>query len=261
MSGPDQILGSRDFREFLRDRGRTITSRAREAGFFDHRQTLGVAREEVLLEPLREILPGRHGFTTGVIRSASGEVSGQWDVIIYDQANTPKLHQQGAAAVLPIETVQAVISVKSRADGPAVTDACKQLCRLRAMPRKEIPVTGMRSITEEPQPAGYLFGFEGVSLPNVRERLRARELSQPGDLLNGVCVHGRGVVVPVDAEGPKASVQRVDDYAIIESSDGSFGLFVAFLFVALTQVPMHSPDLVAYMNVPLMSGHIPEEAL
>jgi hypothetical protein len=128
-----------EFQQFLRDRAETLGSRAREAGFFGHRATTGTARGNVLQEPLRELLPERYGVTGGIVRSSDGSRSTQWDVLIYDRLETPRLYKRDAAAVLPIEGILAAISVKSTADKESVKDACGAARVLRDMERRTLP--------------------------------------------------------------------------------------------------------------------------
>src|SRR3954467_3652403 len=100
-------VGSKEFRAFLLDRERSVIARAREGGLFAHKATSGVARERVSHEPLRELLPGRHGLTSGVVKDSSGRTSGQWDILVYDAIDAPVLYRSGETAVLPIESVLA----------------------------------------------------------------------------------------------------------------------------------------------------------
>lgn len=252
-------MAGEDFRDFLRDRSQTIESRAREAGLFKHRPTRGVAREDILIEPLREILPPRFGLATGEIRAADGAVSSQWDVVIYDYLNTPKLYEAGGSAVLPIEGVRATISVKSEVTREAVREAAKAAGALRGMPRREIPVNAMTLTTGEPSPAVFLFGFRGPELGTVRDGF-VSECNDLGaaSLLNGGCVLGSGVVVPQDAQGPAPAVANLTSYEFAEAGDGAFGVFVAFLYAALMMAPLHAPDLVAHIDIGKLAGHIPE---
>jgi uncharacterized protein DUF6602 len=245
------------FRDFLRSRSRTIRSRAEEAGFFEHNPTRGVARENVLIEPMREILPARYGLATGEIRAHDGAVSGQWDVIIYDAPNTPRLYDSGTSVVLPIETVYVVVSVKSRVDGNAISDTAVAAARLRQMPRREMPVSGMQLTTNEPQPAAFLFGFRGVSLETARTA--AGHVASAHTPLNGICILDSGLVMPVDAQGPTPNIAAIQTYKHVETAvDGSFGVFVANLWAMLHTAPLHAPDLIAYIDLGRMAGHLPE---
>ena len=43
------------------------------------------------------------GVTSGEVRASDGSVSGQWDVLIYNRLDTPRMYLSAGAAVLPIE--------------------------------------------------------------------------------------------------------------------------------------------------------------
>jgi hypothetical protein len=235
---------SRRFRDLLRTRSRTLRERAEEAGFFEHRPTKGRARESVLAELLKEFLPGRHGVSTGEVRAFDGSTSGEWDVLIYDALNTPKLHEQGPASVLPIETVQAAISVKSSVDGAANEEAVEAAAALRQMPRKTIPVTAMTVSTKRPQPAVYHFGFEGLALATAAERLTAAvDSGNETGALEGLCIHTSGLVLPYNDEQVLPTTFGLTTYKSVETGlEGSFGVFLGFLYVALSGAPLHAPD-------------------
>jgi hypothetical protein len=251
--------GPSDFREFLRNRCLTITSRAREAGFFSHKPTRGKAREDVLVSPLRDILPARFEVTTGEVRAADGSVSGQWDVLIYDRANTPKLYDDPSASVLPIETVMAAISVKSKVNRKSIKEATEAALTLRHMPRHIIPIGEIHRFDSATYPAVYLFGFEGLTLLNTRKAIVDICNGQdPYVALNAICIHGTGVVLPLNAEGPSAGITGIENYDFAKTGNGSFGIFLAFLYAALMTTPVFAPDLIEYINLGRMAGHVPE---
>lgn len=253
-----QAPAGQEFREFLRNRAGTITSRAKEAGFFRHLPTRGVAREDVLLQPLGEILPGRFSLFSGEVRAFDGVVSNQWDILISDARHTPKLFEQGGSAVLPIETVRAVISVKSRLDAESIREAVSATALLRSMQRRAIAVDGMMWQTSEPSPASFVFGFLGTTLAKLRGHLIEAAQANPAGMLNGICLHTGGMVVPVDQQGATPTLSGERGYAVVETGDGSYGVFVAMLYAALQAQPMHAPDLVSYIDLGRISGHIPE---
>ena len=246
---------ARGFREFLRDRAATITSRAREAGFFSHMPTRGVAREEVLLAPLREILPARWLLMTGEVRAYNGAVSNQWDILICEARDTPRLLESGSSVVVPVETVRAAVSVKSQVTAASIREAVAATSVLRTMPRREISVSGMRLVTPEPSPAVFLFGFQGTGLTAIKDALTAAVRAEPAGALNGVCLHGQGMAVPIDASGPTPTLHGERAYGYVETGDGSYGVFVSMLYVALHAQPVHAPDLVAYVDLGRMAGH------
>ena len=251
MSGDDQPK-SQDFREFLLVRGETVASRAREAGFFAHRPTKGSAREWVLREPLEEVLPERYRVTGGEIRAADGTVSTQWDVVIYNRLETPKLAASFAATAVPIEGVLAAISVKSFIDGAAIIDAADAAGVLRGMPKKTLPPAPPVPLPGDtwPRPAVFQFGFSGLSLEALQgHTFAACEGASSPKVLNGVFVLDKGAVVAVNREGnPSPDIQG---YRRANATGGGcWGLFVSFLWSALVYTfgRPAAPNLQAYIR-------------
>ena len=223
---------SQDFQQFLRERSLAIAARAREAGFFGHMLTRGMAREDVLREPLEEILPDRFGVTTGEVRACDGQVSGQWDVLVCSRPETPTLYKSGATIALPIEGVLAGISVKSTVDRAAIQEAADSAALLRGMPRRTLSAGPVRNLG--PSPAVFVFGFDGLSLETLADHVRdACEGVGSPKVLSGVCVFGRGLITPVNEAGNPAP-EDITNYRIAHASDGAWGIFLALLWSALT---------------------------
>lgn len=248
MSADNQAQAN-DFQAFLRHRNDAVAARGREAGFFSHRPTKGSAREWVLRDPLREVLPERYGVRGGEVRSADGTVSTQWDLLVYDRLETPRLYASYGATALPIEGMLAAISVKSQIDGAAVKDAADAAGLLRSMekhtlpPKSPVPLPG----DDWPRPAVFLFGFQDLELPTVqRHMFNAGEGEKSPKVVNGAFILDKGAVVATALDGtPSPNVQG---YRIANASGGGcWGLFVAFLWSALvyTWGRPSSPNLTA----------------
>lgn len=243
---------SYDFQTFLRNRNDTIASRGREAGFFSHRPTKGSAREWVLRDPLQEVLPERYGVTGAEVRSTDGTVSTQWDLVVYDRLETPRLYASYAAVALPIEGILAAISVKSKVDRDAIQDASEAAGVLRSMPRQTLPPKPPVPLPGEhwPRPAVFLFGFQGLELATLqRHMFEAGEGEGSPKVLNGAFVLDKGAVVATDLDGiPSPGVQS---YRIANASAGGcWGLFVGFLWSALVYARGRptSPNLRTYIR-------------
>lgn len=82
----------------------------------NHNGLKGGAAEEVVRKMLREVLPESLGVTIGEVADATGRVSGQSDVIIYDRQRTPMLFSSATygSHTVPAEGVIGVIEVKSK---------------------------------------------------------------------------------------------------------------------------------------------------
>jgi hypothetical protein len=73
----------------------------------------GRNNEHVLAKFLRDHLPQRHSVSTGKAVAVGGLESGQIDLIVHDRVNSPALVDAHAWRLVPVETIRAVISVKT----------------------------------------------------------------------------------------------------------------------------------------------------
>lgn len=96
----------------------------------------GRNNEMVLLEFLKRHLPQRLSVSTGKVIAANGEESDQIDLIIHDRLNTPAFIDAHAWSIVPVESVFAVISVKTTLNKPELKHALKSIQSVRRLPRQ-----------------------------------------------------------------------------------------------------------------------------
>jgi hypothetical protein len=250
------MSGSEAFQTYLRQRSLKLRIDADEAALFAHRGTRGVAREDVLRTPLREILPERFGISTGEVHASDGSTSGQLDLIIYDAHNAPRLYERYTSAVIPIECVFAVISVKSRIAYADVDATQGVAARLRQMPLAAVTGEGeLLSISDldpdfHARPAVYLYGFDGPQPDAIRDHVVASLAEEPyiRSLLNGIVVHGRGLVLPTRDSQPVGFLTEAQSVGSDTTGDATFGVFLSLLYAALTTSRRVAPRLGAYID-------------
>ncbi|WP_144025255.1 DUF6602 domain-containing protein [Burkholderia sp. HI2500] len=98
-------------RKFVASFGSELTALSnRVASIVQHGPSIGTYREVLLKELLRNHLPTRYDIATGFIFGCSRQL----DVLIYDQQDFAPIFRQGSMVVVPLESVRAVIEVKSR---------------------------------------------------------------------------------------------------------------------------------------------------
>jgi hypothetical protein len=245
MSDASSLPGSERYRTFLRDQSREIRANARQAGFFDHGPTTGVAREWVLRKPLEDVLPYRYAVAGGQVLAANDAISTQWDVLIYSRLDTPRLYNTPAATILPIEGVLAAISVKTKVDKAALADAARAATQLREMPRTPI---GHHNRSPWLSPPVFVFGFTGLTLPTLIRH--AKEVApHEGAVINAVCVLDQGLILP--AEDGKVDFREFNDYeyALAGEADGAWGMFLALVWALLATNPNEQPNLMTYIKI------------
>lgn len=81
-----------------------------------HRGEQGRANELTLFRLLESLLPMGVAVGSGVVFDSSGQASGQCDIILYNAASQPRFLAQTTQFLFPVETVLAVIEVKTTLD-------------------------------------------------------------------------------------------------------------------------------------------------
>jgi len=114
VSGKDKPpVKGEALREKLRIVSRQLRANVESARVLgSHRGEKGMRTELVLIEFLREMLPGRYGVARGEVVDSTGQVARQCDVVIYDALYSPLLLQSDTSSIFPAESVYAVIEVK-----------------------------------------------------------------------------------------------------------------------------------------------------
>lgn len=95
----------------------------------------GEGREQILIELLREYLPGRFGVESGFVFDVHGNTSKQTDIIIYDKFIAPRFKISGEKYVYPCESVVAVGEVKTFLDKNELEDSISKLLAIQRLDR------------------------------------------------------------------------------------------------------------------------------
>lgn len=83
------------------------------SGGFTHDGEKGAFREFLIAEIIRPLMPLHFGVSSGIVVAADGRQSRQTDVIIYDRRLLPPILIAGDRGIFPIDSVLAVLEVKS----------------------------------------------------------------------------------------------------------------------------------------------------
>lgn len=164
----------------------------------EHAHTRGRLREIVIDQLLKPLLPPTWDVTTGIICCNDGTISdraqsGQEDILIYDPNFLPPLLKKKEQAILPIESVIAVIEVKSKLTATDINQAVKHSAQIRKMPStwQREPGTA-KMIDQFAYPAYHIFSFES-DLPGDKKTEWDRIVesheknSQIKPVINSVC--------------------------------------------------------------------------
>lgn len=100
----------------------------------------GAVAEAVVMQALREILPGRFSLGTGFLQTASDKWSNQQDIVVYDALdNTPTL-LPGGLGIFPIECVYATVEVTLTASAEKVRKTLEAVAKIRDMAKEKVYV-------------------------------------------------------------------------------------------------------------------------
>lgn len=102
-------------------------------GSLFHAGEFGAYREALTRDFLQGFIPQRMGIDTGFVVSASGKISTQCDIIIYDRSVAPVIQNVNYQRFFPIESVCAVGEVKSKMGLTELKEALRKLSRVKSM--------------------------------------------------------------------------------------------------------------------------------
>jgi len=115
------------FKQLFGAIGTRLQARVDLGAVYAHPSGTGDEREHAVLQALRESLPSRFGLTRGRIVDSTGALSSEFDIIIYEAADQFIGFECGHRAFVPVESVYAVIEVKSKLDKQKLTQSFASL--------------------------------------------------------------------------------------------------------------------------------------
>ena len=136
----------------------------------EHAGEQGRNNEAVIRQFLSNHLPQKYTVSTGKVVSANGQLSQQVDVIIHDRTHTPGLKLGKEWSIVPVESVRAVISVKTTLNRSSLRDSLANIESVRALPRDAVlwHSSGVEPTGKVLRPRGLVFGFKS-SWSNAQE--------------------------------------------------------------------------------------------
>ncbi|MHB9133322.1 MAG: DUF6602 domain-containing protein [Armatimonadota bacterium] len=187
----------------------------------EHNGIKGLLREVVIRDLLKPLLPPDIGIGTGVIVAPSGDriQSRQTDIIIYDKSIVPAMLFDDSQGLFPVDSVFAVIEVKSKLDAAELRKSYAAAKRLYEM--KHIH-NGISTLTA-------IFAFSS----NMKKGNELQRYQRYGDdnpttsAVRSICVVGKGYWYATgDSWEPFPWVSQAD-----------YGYIVAFLLGIVRMFP------------------------
>jgi hypothetical protein len=231
------------------------------SSLIDHRLLKGEFRERRVIAGLRQFIPRRYEMYSGVVVNADGNYSAQQDIIISDSVVSPPFLAAGELGVLFIETVSAVIEVKSVATAQAVHEAVTNIASVKRLASDEPRVyteisgghIGMGENVDKPF-GGILFLSSGISDEAILDAYtKATASIAPNDRPNALVVvdgsaftwgkyadSGQLIVQPEPLFGSHVVLQRLGVNALL--------VFYIVLMRILKSYQPPDLDLLSYIS-------------
>lgn len=212
----------------------------------EHPGEKGTARENALMKYLRPHIPDKFEFSEGIIIDSFDHQSRQVDVIIHDKTATPFLQDRDLANVIPIESVYAVIEVKSTLTKDELSKCIENIKSVRSL--KKNTITGQVSPT-----LGFVFAYDSDStLETIYKNFF--ELSKdipPEQQITCICVLNKGLILPIHkARLSSISFLPSNDtlFAMHNNASNALLMFYLLLFQGLNSITVYPPNMMAYAN-------------
>ena len=218
----------------------------------NHMGLRGSARENILREYIKQLLPQRFSVGSGIITDAIGTQSRQQDFIIYDAFNSPSfLQMDSISIVLPVESVYSTIEVKSCLNKDELG---KCISNFRSV--KELVLSpfdsNCSSLRSYNQICGYVFSYTSdATLDTVARNVKDLCKDLPVEKQPAIiCILDKGLIVHVDKTNPLNILIEPSEnaaWAIIEKGkEMTLYLFYLLLQQHLNTTSIIPPDLFKY---------------
>ncbi len=240
----------------------------------EHNGVKGSAREDLLKDYLKKLLPEKYSISSGIIIDNNQNQSKQQDFIIHDTFNCPSFFKTESNSILPIESVYATIEIKSTLDYLTLEQSVKNIesvRKLNKLPNRNI----ISNIYNDVYPLGFVFAYSSnYSLEQIQKKLF--ELNKDVDgryQISIVCILDKGLIFNVNKED-------ILDFTIIPSNNTILGRsdsnientlysFYLFLLEYLDNVHIQVPSLIEYakknnafnVSLSIPSELIPDDAV
>lgn len=103
--------------------------------FKTHNLSAGENREDRVGRFLTDHLPERFGVGTGLVVSSDGVFSNQADLVVVDRLNNAPLHGSDRNQLWPVESVYALVEVKTRLSPEDIRDSVSKCRRFKSLRR------------------------------------------------------------------------------------------------------------------------------
>lgn len=215
-----------------------------------HNVTKGESREYQVLDTLRDVLPERVSVERGVvIVDASGAESKKFDGVLLDRTSWPRLFQRGPAIVAMIESVVAVIEVKSSLNRTELRDILGKARALRTL-------RCANSVPIRPPPV-VAFAYECPNANLSFFDFAAAFHADPSHAPSVVCVLDRCLFTLARSDGEVLRAEEVPaahHVPVLLKADGDTLLILVYILSRWASTGTDAADIFLTYSLPLFRG-------
>ena len=217
----------------------------------EHNGVKGSAREDLLKEYLRNLLPDKYSISSGIIIDFNQNQSKQQDFIIHDALNCPSFFKTNSNTILPIESVYATIEIKSSLNYDTLKQCVENIesvRKLNKLPNRNI----ISNEYNEQYPLGFVFAYSSDnSLEQIQKRLFELNKNVDGrHQISIICVLDKGLIFNVYKDNlTNFTIIPTNDTILARSDsdiENSLYSFYLFLLQYLDSVYIQVPNLIEY---------------
>ncbi|MCO1454710.1 hypothetical protein L0Z02_23735 [Burkholderia multivorans] len=249
-----------------------------ETGALHHAGEFGTYREAILRDFLRMCIPANLDIGTGFLITATGAISTQMDVVIYEKSAIPRIESVEHQRFFPVEGVCAIGEVKSRMSKSTLKAALNKLAQAKSK-ADEVSSTialhrdrvlSQRPFDREKNEYDQIFSFLVCEGFDFDPRSIPIEISEwyESDIKrhhkhNMVLSVEDGLLLYVDEQNvpwmyPTQQTKTVRNRFVApgENPMAHFHLFCTYMFGATSSTTILFPEMVSYMpNLAAVNNH------
>lgn len=216
-----------------------------------HNGVKGSAREDLLKDYLRDLLPNKYSISSGIIIDFNQNQSKQQDFIIHDAFNCPSFFKTDSNTILPIESVYATIEIKSILNYDTLKQSIENIesvRKLHKLPNRNI----ISNDYNEQYPLGFVFAYSSdYSLEQIQKKLFELNKSVDGrHQISIVCVLDKGLIFNVYKDNlTNFTIIPTNDTVLARSDsdiENSLYSFYLLMLQYLDNVYIQVPSLIEY---------------
>lgn len=255
-----------DLRKIFEALSLELTAKFQKSMQIKHNGGKGDNREDAFVDFLSDYLPKKYGTGRGEVISSNNDISGELDIVIYDNDHCPLLLKSPSHSLYPIESVYGAISMKSHLDSEELNDAYQNIVSLKKIASNHSfshsPNPGMEVGLSPVVPVTAIFAYAANrSLTAISKQVQKldRELDDINLRPDFVVVLGLGIVGPSGKIRDTFNQYKLPDnpeYIALERKTGRHTLlrfYMQFLdeLNSITRKPLNLQD---YFNMPSKVG-------